>query len=77
MIDSRPRLKGLDEMPRRWRTPRQWYFFVRARILGSKNFRWIWPLSKLALVALVLLLVAHLCGFPIERTFRHIIKHYG
>jgi len=70
---QRPRLKGLDEMPTPRRTLRQHYFWLRARVLESKYFWWVWPLLKLAVWVAVIWLVARLLGFPIERLARRLL----
>jgi len=64
---QKPRLKGLDEMPRPRRTLRQLYFRFRALILGSKYFSWLWPLLKAGLWVAIIWLVMRLLGFPIRR----------
>ena len=69
---NRPRLKGLDEMARPRRTLRQHYFRFRGIILGSKYFRWLWPLLKVAVWVLAIWLIARLVGFPLEKLIRRL-----
>ena len=71
---NRPRLKGLDEMPRRWRTPRQHFFRFRSTILGSKHFSWLWPLLKVALWVLVIWVIVRLLGFPIDKLLHRLFR---
>ena len=68
-----PRLKGLDEMRRPRRTLRQRYFRVRASILGSKHFSWVWPVLKVAIVLLIVWMGARLLGFPLEKWLRKLV----
>jgi hypothetical protein len=64
---NRPRLKGLDEMPRPRRTLRDHYFSLRAGIAGSEFLRRAWPVLKVASLVLVVLMLAHWMGVPIEK----------
>jgi hypothetical protein len=66
----RPRLKGLDEMPRPRRTLRQHYFAVRAGLHDSKLPGWMWACLVLAIFLSILWGIARVMGLPIEQWLR-------
>jgi hypothetical protein len=69
-----PRLKGLDEMPRRRRTLRERYFAAKSRVQSSKSVGWLWPLLQVLLVLALLWGIARVLGLPIEREIRELLR---
>jgi len=67
----KPRLKGLDEMPRR-RALRQYYFAARSRVRTSAPLRWLWTLMQVVLVLLLVWAIARMSGLPLEQEIKEL-----